>query len=507
MLNSVPSCQLSREKPLLVWWCSDKAVPRDVLKACGAEMVDADSLPVSGAVDVLVADDSVSAEASLATVRNAPQAASVMLLALGEATVARAASRLSWPPDQQSWQAVFQLVHQLRFTQDAASDLRQEVTLAENRLAVAEGQLADVQERMVELEHQASVAQLVRSLAHELNNPLAVMLGNSELIARDAAQSPQLLRRAGCIVEQVDECKSIINRLRKFARPQGEAAEGLSLAQVIAQAIQRLQRRGHVVPNVQVADHLPLLRCGRQALLRSVEQVLDNALRAGASSITVFPENTGSACTIAFANDGVTPSEEALRQACRPFYSERGGAGLGMSLAATLLADYQGKIALHTGRDGTGAQVLITLPEWTTRDDSARTPSNARHQALQRTHQRNVLVVEDEDLLAELIVLTAEELGWGVRVARSVSELAEAHAQWRADAVIADVHIVGGDGLAIVAEMLRQQPRLGVVVMSGDVQQAKVQDFVAAHGCQVLAKPFRIQDLRVLLEDLACKKA
>lgn len=481
--------------PLRAWWYSSQEPPLDVLSTCPVDLLGHGLKQPPLRVDLIFCDT----EISLASDAVPP----AIVVALGEVLCSAAMARLPMPATGATWHQPLHLLQQLRAAQLAGESLRQEAGLAEGRLAVAEGQLSDLQERMLELEHQASLAQLVRSLAHELNNPLAVILGNAELIARGGADQQRLLRRAGTIVEQVDHCKDIIMRLRKFARPQGESAEGLAIAQVIAQAVQRLQRRGHAVPNVQVEEAFPLLHCGRQALVRSVEQVLDNAIRAGASQISVHGNGDAHRCAVAFANDGVAPSDEALRQACRPFYSDRGGAGLGMSLAASLLAEYQGQIALQRPQAGQGAVAVITLPVSTQRADPARTPSNTRLQTAQVVRQQHLLVVEDDDLLAELIVLTAEELGWGVQVARSVDEFAKARDALHADAVVADVHIVGGDGLTLLGEMLTRQPRMGAVIMSGDIQQAKVQAFVQQHHCYALGKPFRIQDLRAVLIEFA----
>ncbi|TVR44946.1 MAG: hypothetical protein EA402_05760, partial [Planctomycetota bacterium] len=124
------------------------------------------------------------------------------------------------------WQA-----HQARQEQRRLSVER--LTL-QRRLAATESQLRDRQMELIGLETQAAMSQLVRSVAHELNNPLAVILGNAELLQRSLSEAnshgEKQVRRVQTIISEVESCQSIIQGLRKYARPQGEGAVAVHLS-------------------------------------------------------------------------------------------------------------------------------------------------------------------------------------------------------------------------------------------------------------------------------------
>ncbi|TVR44606.1 MAG: response regulator, partial [Planctomycetota bacterium] len=303
--------------------------------------------------------------------------------------------------------------------------------------------------------------------------------------------------------------QSIIQGLRKYARPQGEGEVEVHLSQAIAQACERLRRRGSPLPSIHSPEIAPLVSCGRSAMVRVIEQILDNALRAGASRVQVSAQVDagGKEVEIILANDGSTPSEEHIRDAMRPFRSHHGGAGLGLAVAQSLLGDYRGKIHLEVGPDGRGAAVRMILPLWSVnaaqraRDIASSDELTPPGSLAQLGHV--LLIIEDDPLVAELLASCAEATGWVARQATSLAEARAALALGRIGGMVVDVRVGKEDGIAFAREHLQAHPAMAprVMIMSGDIDQPQVHGLLADWDCRSMSKPFHLDQLRLILQE------
>lgn len=487
-----------------VWWYAAQDPIRGWFAEQGMELVGASRQEPSAEVQVIIADQLTPEELLVLGQRWGDRQPAPWLFSTGVSVPG--VIPLAGLPFSDAWAHAIRAVVRSPAGDDRLRSTQLELLTLRRQLAAVESQLRDHQEELVRLETQASMSQLVRVLAHELNNPLAVILGNAELIERGNPDPQKQQQRAQAIVQEVGSCQVIIERLRKFARPQGEPATALSLPQVLAQSLERLRRRGSPLPDVHIDGVIPLLWCGRLALVRAVEQALDNALRAGAQRVTVRCESDDHSglCRLLLSNDGSTPSERDIREAFHPFFSAGDRAGLGLTLAQSLLSEYRGTVQLAVGPGGQGASTVFTLPQWDQSSQRRAVDAASSDEMVypQRHHgPRVLLAVVADPMLGEVILGGAEEEGWSIRLETNFQSCVP-----RSDvgAFLVDLASLGSNGIDALREHLALYPELAssLIVLCTDAQQRALLQLCKDWGCLLLAKPFRAVDLRQLLHQL-----
>jgi signal transduction histidine kinase len=227
--------------------------------------------------------------------------------------------------------------------------------------------LKRVQAQLVQSEKLASLGQLVSGAAHELNNPLAAMMGYSDLLAATDLSGEQrgLMQK---IEQQVRRTRTLVSSLLSFAK-QVPAEKTLVDINALVQTAVKLclpQSRG---PNVQVqtnfARELPRVLGDSNQLLQVCLHVTNNALHALTSTggtLTVSAGLQGASVVLEFCDDG--PGMEEPDRVFDPFYTTRPvgqGPGLGLSVCYGIIQEHNGKITCQNRPEG-GAIFRIELP-------------------------------------------------------------------------------------------------------------------------------------------------
>ena len=373
--------------------------------------------------------------------------------------------------------------------------LEQMVADRTRNLREAHERLTTQQQELVRLETQASVGQLARGLAHELNNPLGAIMGYAQRLRREHLGQADSIRRLDVILTEVERCRGLVDGLRRLAAPLDEESVPCRPADLITDAITRLRVEGHVVPPVKLLGELPGVLAAPRALTKILAQVLENAQQAGARHVWISARTEHDRVQLLCENDGETPSEETLRNAVRPFYTTRaqeGHRGLGLSIASGLLQEQDGCIDVLVRPSGPGALVVISLPP---RIGSGSRPAIGNRVATEGP----VLVVDDEPLVAELLADTLAEQHLPATV---VGTIAAAHAALAAGpirAMLVDLTLPDGDGMDLVHFTLTNYPQLRGRI--GIITGSQCPD-LAGQDIPLLVKPFRLDQLGKLVRKL-----
>lgn len=362
-------------------------------------------------------------------------------------------------------------------------------------------QLRQQQVELVRLETQATVSQIARGLAHELNNPLAAILGYSQRLKRRLGSDLDTVQRLEVILNEVERCRGLVEQLRNLAAPLDESPRSCDPAAILDQAAARLQATGVGVPQIRVLGTPPQVLAGPRSLARVFEQVLDNARLAGAHHCVLSAEITDTRVRLLITNDGATPDDETTRNATRPFFTtraDRGHRGLGLSMASALLREQEGAINLDHREDGLpGALCIISLPL------SGAAPLIALEtQAHPETGQ--LLVVDDDPMITELLSDYLREDGINVMVVTNAEQAKAALTSQPIRAVIADYHLEHGSGIDVLRALIARQPGLAghVAVFTGANDAATLDRIHKDTGYPVLAKPFRLEQVQKLAREI-----
>ena len=234
-------------------------------------------------------------------------------------------------------------------------------------------ELQDAQRQLVQAEKLATVGQLTASIAHEVNNPIAVIQGNLDLLrellgpAGTARVAPELK----LMDAQIERMRLIVTRLLQFARPSEFAGyvEAVdphrTLEDCLVLAGHQITRAGVVVQRRFEATRQPAINL--QELQQVLVNLLVNALHAmpGGGTLTLATGDIGTGAdaavfiTVQDSGPGLAP--DLLAQLFQPFVTRRKeGTGLGLWISRQIVERYGGELTAANASGG-GAAFTVTL--------------------------------------------------------------------------------------------------------------------------------------------------
>jgi signal transduction histidine kinase len=227
---------------------------------------------------------------------------------------------------------------------------------------------AAMQRQLLLNEKLASIGQLVRGVAHEMNNPLTSVLGYAELLA-DRSREPELQHGLEVILREGQRMKRILGNLSRFAQQERPDRRLLDLRpllrDVLGEKTQEAQAQGIEVVS-DLAPELPPVVFDERQLRQVFSNVLNNAIdavqEAGEKRVTVIARANNGHVILSFLDTGPGFSEPS--RVFDPFFTTKSpgkGVGLGLSICYGVLKQHGGNIAA-TNLEPRGACITIELP-------------------------------------------------------------------------------------------------------------------------------------------------
>ncbi len=222
----------------------------------------------------------------------------------------------------------------------------------------------------------ASVGRLAAGIAHEINNPLAIINEKAGLIKdiftykKKYDDDNKLMGIIDSIIASVDRCGTITKRLLSFARHVEVEIRSLNLEEVIREILGFMAKEAEyrsINISVDVSDDIPALESDKGKLQQIFINVTSNALAAlddGGSLDITAKRKDKDFILVTFTDNGKGIPESDLKRVFEPFFSTKtksGGTGLGMSITYGLVQEIGGSISLES-EAGKGTSVMITLP-------------------------------------------------------------------------------------------------------------------------------------------------
>jgi len=377
-------------------------------------------------------------------------------------------------------------------------------------------ELEETQAQLLEAEKLAALGQLVSGVAHEVNNPLAAIMGLTELARMDISRKgdPEgALRRLDALAGQVDRCKRIVRNLLQFARRRGPSVEPVQVNRAVEAALALLQYQlnTHSVALVLELDPSEPQICADSSRIQQLLlNILNNAFDAvqgssGARTIWIATGATDDSVTIEVRDSG--PGFSDTKRSLDPFFTTKPpgkGAGLGLSVCYGIVQQHSGTI--RTDNWEGGARVVVTLPR-ARAGEGGELPGTGAAVSARRRHGR-IMIVDDEDGVVAVSRELLSQLGFEAVVARSGEAAITALQGEPVDLVIADVYMPGAvDGFGLLAWVRQHRPELErrFIFMSGDPTAFPLHSDASRLSIPCLAKPFSFEELsiqvRTALED------
>ncbi|HVR18464.1 MAG TPA: ATP-binding protein [Polyangiaceae bacterium] len=358
--------------------------------------------------------------------------------------------------------------------------------------------------------------QFLAIVSHELRTPLNAIAGWTELLRRDETSSEVRSRAIATIQRNAEAQARLIEDLLDFSRLRsaetGFQREEVDIAVLLravlesfapAIAEKKMNLEQSFLPNA------PAVVGDAQRLRQVFTNLLGNAIKftpeAGVIRVAVEPDAMGVRIEISDSGPGI-PEQflphafEPFRQADSSWTRNRGGLGLGLAIAKTIVALHDGTIEARSPGEGHGATFVVTFPGARTREilpEPKRTlaqPGSSPTASGRLTGAR-ILVVDDEDDARLLTTFVLLEEGAEIRDARSATDAFELLGNFKPDLVVSDLAMPDEDGASLLRRIRHSYgpiPAIALTAFSG----ANEIDAIASAGFdRHLVKPVTIREL------------
>ncbi len=380
----------------------------------------------------------------------------------------------------------------------------------------AEREVLSQRDAVRQAERLSALGSLLAGVAHELNNPLSIVIAHATLLEEQAGAAPALGARAVKIRSAAERCGRIVQTFLGMARRRPPERHSVAIASVIEAALDLIGyalRSAGIAVVRDIAEDTPEIAADQDQLVQVLINVLTNAQAAlagvsGQKRIILAArrgDDGGIVLTIADNGPGVP---EALRlRAFDPFFTTRqegGGTGVGLSLCRAIISAHAGSISLEETPGG-GATVRIVLPPGSLDAPAADQGVAEESPALVVRHVQSALIVDDEEEVASVLAEILRGDGFVVETAADGAAARERLAARSFDIVLSDLRMPGLDGAALHAWLTEARPALAarVVFVTGDRLGAGAEALLAATGRPVLAKPFSPAEVRRVVRTVA----
>ncbi len=243
------------------------------------------------------------------------------------------------------------------------------------------GELKSVKEALNHRDKLASMGQLAAGIAHEINNPLGIILMYAHILSEQCGQSPEMKEDVGVIVQHADRCKKIVSELLNFARQNRVIKIPVDIVDMIRNCIGVLDIPEHIEINIiNKMEDEPTAELDRdqfsQVLLNLINNAVDAMLEVKSIrhklelSIDGDKENV----FIAVKDTGAGIPEKYINKIFDPFFTTKEigkGTGLGLPVSYGIIKMHSGEIKVESNSDitkgETGTTVTVNLPRSETR--------------------------------------------------------------------------------------------------------------------------------------------
>lgn len=377
-------------------------------------------------------------------------------------------------------------------------------------------ELRRAQSQLQQADKLAAMGQLVSGVAHEINNPAAIISGFAQTLMLDDLR-PEQREIVAMVRDEAMRIGQITTNLLAFARMSGPERSLVDVNELV--------RRTHTLRayhlntlNVSVQLELdgqdPRVWANVSELQQMLLNLLINAEQAleghdGPRRITLRTRADESEVRIECRDSGPGIPADIRTRIFDPFFTTKPegiGTGLGLSICYGIVKGHGGRIWAESDV-GTGASFVVALPL-----DLRTLPRPAPGVAPELpagADSLNVLVVDDEPGIRQATARFLNRSGIQVRAVSDGAEALRALRTQAFDVILCDVRMPGMNGRDFLIRLREQAPRLvsTLIFATGDTFDADTAALLADAGAPSLVKPFDFDALERLVRDIAARAA
>jgi two-component system, cell cycle sensor histidine kinase and response regulator CckA len=355
---------------------------------------------------------------------------------------------------------------------------------------------------------------LAASVAHEINNPLAYILGSVQAIERalpaaGAAEDPPWAAAIRQGLEGIrtgaERVRDVVRGLRSFTRPDDETVSAVEISAVVRAVLELVRKEIEARARLELdLRETPAVRANEARLVQVVLNLLVNAWQALGTGDprrhviglhTYGQDGGGSRQAVIEVTDsgpGVPPAQRA--RIFEPFFTTKDvgeGTGLGLFVCRNIVSAFGGSISVGD-RPGGGAVFRVVLPAALVRGRRLTPPVGVH--AVPHGRRARVLIVDDDEWVSRTLVQSLRHEFEVVAVNDGERALGLLVADPPFDLAFCDLMMKGITGMDIHERLAERAPQLlpRLVFMTGGAFTPRAAEFVERHAGSVIYKPFDI---------------
>ena len=386
---------------------------------------------------------------------------------------------------------------------------------------VSQAEIERQREALRQSEKLTAMGSLLAGVAHELNNPLAIVMGRASLLqsrcedARLGEHGVALRDDAQRIHDAAERCGRIVRTFLNMARQRPAQRGAVPLNDLARAAVDLLNyslRSGGIEVSWALDPALPLVDADADRVGQVVLNLLVNAQQAlavhdvataGPRRIRIDSWHDDQQVHLRVSDNGPGVRTDLQPRIFDAFFTtkaEGAGTGLGLSVARGVAQEHGGSLTMAAESPLGGASFVLSLPR-----GNPAAPAGTGTVAQSSSAPMRVLVVDDEAELADMMRDVLEAGGFEVATAESGAVALEILREGRFDAIVSDLRMPDVDGAALWREVAASWPALAqrMVFITGDTLSPAAVEFIALSGCSALEKPFRPPELLARVREMA----
>jgi two-component system NtrC family sensor kinase len=377
-----------------------------------------------------------------------------------------------------------------------------------------------LQEQLLQSEKMSAIGQLIAGVAHDLNNPLASVVGFSDLLGEAADVPPRLAEPLAVIRQEAERASAIVRNLLSFARRQ-EGERQLQSIRPILESTHQLLRNQLMAARVELTltfePGLPEVEVHANQIKQVFVNIINNAAQAISSTrgktgapggrIDIVTRCEPDGLSVSISDNGPGIPEAVAQHVFEPFFSTKSegeGTGLGLSISQGIVKEHGGNITVDPGglTPGRGATFTVELPTGTHAEQTPLPRGTASAEApVERAERLRILVVDDEPHILHYMQATLESWGHEVVLARDGSQALKLALMQPFDLIICDLRMPRLGGREMFQTLARMHPAVAdrIIFATGDTVRGDTLRFLEELGRPFLQKPFKLDALRRVL--------